>query len=202
VSSVLLAEALGWSRSSRMTTEVDLGGSDECRDPCVAATRDGTFVVAFASPNAKAHIYTRYSEDPVAGTWSEPREVCPDGDVNLTQGTQNFPSLSIDEDNQLCFICWEDKEGGAVGSVATSNGAMAELGARSSWYPLPTPLGSWTPLGILTGHEVPPEDTADSSEADSTRYPCVVATSGHPQVFYRGITDDNAVLVRRFGKWT
>ena len=58
-----------------------------------------------------------------------------------------------------------------------------------------------SPPGILTGHEVPPEDTDDSTEADSTRYPCVVATTGYPQVFYRGITSDKAELVRRFGKW-
>jgi len=199
VSDVLFAE---WSIPIAFGEEVDVGGLGECWDPCVAATRDGTFVVAYTSPFKNPKIRVRYTEDPVRGTWSRPVEVCPIPtveDLAVTQGVQNFASLSIDEASGRCFVCWEDTWGPVQKFVATSNGAVAAL----------TDLDTWTPLGILTGHDVPAEPEGGREEdpeivkQESTRYPCVVASAGRPQVFYRAVNDSMATeLVLRRGRWT
>lgn len=181
-------EAAGWSMAA--ATEVDVGGSVTCRDPCVAATRDGTFVVAYTWPTATSNIQVRYTTDPVAASWSAQVEVCPDsGDEysTITRDTQNFASVSIDGASGLCFVCWEDAYG-ASRAPASSNGAVAAL----------VDLSTWTPLGVLTGRAIP------ATDSESTRYPCVVATAGRPRVFYREVDASSgfARLVSRSGSWS
>jgi hypothetical protein len=191
-------EGAGWSPSS-FGGEVDVGGSGQCWDPCVAATRDGTFVVAYTSSFRASKIEVRFTEDAVGHGWSDPVTVCPDfhlePEVAKTEGIQNFASISIDEVNGRCFVCWEDTYGPVQHYIATSNGAVAEI----------TDLETWIPLGVLTGHDVPervdeaPDDPAVKRE--STRYPCVVATAGRPRVFYRAV-NRKAELLSRLGRWT
>lgn len=207
VADVAFAATSGW-RFGSFLEEVDVGGSGESRDPCVAAARNGTFVVVYSWPNSESNILARHTVDPVSEDWSRPAKVCPDDagtDSSMrphTQGTQNFASISVDEVNQRCFVCWEDTSGAVTRSIASSNGAVAEL----------ADLASWTALGILTRDPIPRDvgttsgvDLTDEEVAavknESTRYPCVVATAGAPRIFCRAVADDRAALRWRTGRW-
>ena len=181
--SMRVAAMVGWDISG--AAEVDIGGTDECRDPCVAATHDGTFVVAYASPNSSATIRARSVVDPVAGSWSGEVEVAPvDAKRQDSQGIQNFPSLSIDGESGLVLVCWEDKAPSST-DFTTPFGAYAPL----------ADLATWTPLGNLTDRPV------STSAADAMGYPCVIATAGRPRVFYRTPDGTGAVLLSRVGTW-
>ena len=141
--------------------EVDIGGSTECRDPCVVATNDGVFLVFYSAPGTGSSVCSRYNSDPVTSAWSSEVQVAP-----VASGyVQNFANACIDEASGLCLVVWEEQAGGP-GNPQTPFGAYCALAT----------LGTWTPLGNLT------DLTPDTGDPGS--FPCVVASGGAPRLLY------------------
>ena len=141
--------------------EVDLGGSTECRDPCVVATDNGVFLVFYSAPNTDSSVCSRYNSDPVTNAWSSEVQVAP----FTKRYVQNFANACIDEASGLCLVVWEETEGGA--DPQTPFGAYCALAT----------LGTWTPLGNLT-------DLTAYLAGEEGSFPCVVTSGGAPRLLY------------------